>query len=186
MVQSDALSRRPDLCPDEDNNNEDIVMLPDSMFLNLIDTALQDKIANANDLDQQAIDALNSLLNDTLTAPSPLKNDLQNWSFTEENGHRFLFYKNETYVPRNIELRREILQNFHDGEAEGGEAESGADSEARTMANAMMILSKSTNEHCMVRSHDESRGMAGYSRRSRREPDTPCAPLQTWRRPRRP
>ena len=45
------------------------------------------------------------------------------------------------------------------GEAEGGEAESGADSEARTMANAMMILSKSTNEHCMVRSHDESRGM---------------------------
>ena len=26
-----------------------------------------------------------------------------------------------------------------DGEAEGGEAESGADSEARTMANAMMI-----------------------------------------------
>ena len=63
MVQSDALSRQPDLCPDEDNNNEDIVMLPDSMFLNLIDTALQDKIADANDLDQQAIDALNSLLN---------------------------------------------------------------------------------------------------------------------------
>ena len=78
MVQSNALSRRPDLCPDEDNDNEDIIMLPDSMFLNLIDTALQDKIANANDLDQQAIDALNSLLNDTLTTPSPLKNDLQN------------------------------------------------------------------------------------------------------------
>ena len=77
MVQSDALSWRPDLCPDEDNNNEDIVMLPDSMFLNLIDTALQDKIANANDLDQQAIDVLNSLLNNMLTAPSPLKNDLQ-------------------------------------------------------------------------------------------------------------
>ena len=29
MVQSDALSRRPDLCPDEDNDNEDIIMLPD-------------------------------------------------------------------------------------------------------------------------------------------------------------
>ena len=105
MVQSNALSRRPDLCPDEDNDNEDIVILPDSMFLNLIDTTLQDKIANADDLDQQAIDALNSLLNNTLTAPSPLKNNLQDWSFTEENGHRFLFYKDKPYVPRNIELR---------------------------------------------------------------------------------
>ena len=27
MVQSDALSWQPDLCPDEDNDNEDIVML---------------------------------------------------------------------------------------------------------------------------------------------------------------
>ena len=103
MVQSEALSRRPDLCPDDDNDKEDIVMLPNSMFLNLIDTTLQDKIANANDLDQQAIDVLNSLLNDTLTAPSPLKNDLQYWSFTEENGHCFLFYKNKAYVPRNVE-----------------------------------------------------------------------------------
>ena len=102
MVQLDALSQRPDLHPDKDNDNKDIVMLPNSMFLNLIDTTLQDKIANADDLDQQAIDALNSLLNNTLTAPSPLKNDLQDWSFTEENGHHFLFYKNKTYVPRNV------------------------------------------------------------------------------------
>ena len=80
-------------------------MLPDSMFLNLINTTLQDKIANADDLDQQAIDMLNSLLNDTLTAPSPLKHDLQDWSFTDDNGHRFLFYKNKAYVTRNVELR---------------------------------------------------------------------------------
>ena len=100
-------------------------MLPDSMFLNLIDTALQDKIANTDNLDQQAIDVLNFLLNDTLTTPSPLKNDLQDWSFTEENGHRFLFYKNKTYVPRNIELRREILQNFHDHETAGHPGELG-------------------------------------------------------------
>ena len=100
-------------------------MLPDSMFLNLIDTTLQDKIANADDLDQQAIDALNSLLNNTLSTPSPLKNDLQDWSFTKENGHRFLFYNNKTYVPRNIELRREILQNFHDHETAGHPGELG-------------------------------------------------------------
>ena len=32
MVQSDALSQQPDLCPEEDNDNEDIVMLPDELF----------------------------------------------------------------------------------------------------------------------------------------------------------
>ena len=38
MVQSDALSWWPDLCPDDDTNNENIIMLPDNLFLNLIDT----------------------------------------------------------------------------------------------------------------------------------------------------
>ena len=119
MVQSDGLSRQPDLCPDKDNNNENIIMLPNSMFLNLIDTALQEKIATSDNLDQQVINALTFLLNDTLTAPTPLKNNLQNWTFTKENGHQFLFYKNKTYVPRNTQLQREILQNFHDHETAG-------------------------------------------------------------------
>ena len=50
MIQSDALSRRPDLCPDDDNDNEDIIMLPQDMFLNLIDTKLQNRIALSDDL----------------------------------------------------------------------------------------------------------------------------------------
>ena len=45
MVQSDALSQRPDLCPDDDTDNENMTMLPDNMFLNLIDMDLQQKIA---------------------------------------------------------------------------------------------------------------------------------------------
>ena len=44
MVQSDALSQRPDLCPEEDNDNEDIVMLPDELLVSLIDTDLQERI----------------------------------------------------------------------------------------------------------------------------------------------
>ena len=59
MVQSDALSRRPDLCPDEDKDNEDKIMLPDDMFLNLIDVDLQEKIAMSNDLDGNAAEAQN-------------------------------------------------------------------------------------------------------------------------------
>ena len=51
MIQSDALSRRPDYVLDEDNDNEDITMLPDNLFINLIDLDLQKHIANCKDMD---------------------------------------------------------------------------------------------------------------------------------------
>jgi hypothetical protein len=51
MVQSDALSRRPDFVPHENNDNDDITILPDGLFVNLIDLDLQQRIANCNDLD---------------------------------------------------------------------------------------------------------------------------------------
>ena len=62
MIQSDALSRRPDLCPDDDNDNEDIIMLPQDMFLNLINTELQNRIALLDDLDGIATESLKLLL----------------------------------------------------------------------------------------------------------------------------
>ena len=62
MVQSDALSQQPDLCPDEDNDNKDIVMLPDEIFVNLINTDLQERIAIANNLDGNAAKALKLIL----------------------------------------------------------------------------------------------------------------------------
>ena len=46
MVQSDALSQWPDICPDNDTENENMIMLPDNMFLNLIDMDLQQKTAS--------------------------------------------------------------------------------------------------------------------------------------------
>ena len=44
MIQSDALSRRPDLMPEEDENDEPATLLPETLFVNLIDTELQEKI----------------------------------------------------------------------------------------------------------------------------------------------
>ena len=78
MVQSDALSQRPDLCPDEDNDNKDIVMLPDEMFkfVNLIDTDLQERIAIANDLDGNAAEALKLLLE---KVPGEMTTGLEDW-----------------------------------------------------------------------------------------------------------
>ena len=42
MVQSDALSQRPDLFPTKDTDNEDMTLLPDALFLNLLDLTFQD------------------------------------------------------------------------------------------------------------------------------------------------
>ena len=36
MIQSDALSRWPDFIPDKDMDNEDITMLPNNLFIQLI------------------------------------------------------------------------------------------------------------------------------------------------------
>ena len=77
MVQSDALSRRPDLCPEEDNDNKDVVMLPETVFIDLIDEGLQRRIAKANDLDKDAMDALQFLLMDP---PIPKTKELEDWT----------------------------------------------------------------------------------------------------------
>ena len=96
MVQSDALSRRPDLCPEEDNDNEDIVMLPDKLFVSLIDTNLQERIAMTDDLDGNAAEALKLLLE---SAPTAMTTGLEDWTLEEVNGQNILFYKGKNYIP---------------------------------------------------------------------------------------
>ena len=83
MVQSDALSRRPDICPEEDNDNEDIIMLPDELFVSLIDTDLQERIAMADDLDGNTAEALKLLLE---SAPTAMTTGLEDWTLEEVNG----------------------------------------------------------------------------------------------------
>jgi hypothetical protein len=48
MILSDALSRRPDHCPEEDETKEEI-LLPDDLFLNLLDINLRDRITRNKD-----------------------------------------------------------------------------------------------------------------------------------------
>ena len=101
MIQSDALSRRPDLCPENDNDNEDIIMLPDDLFLNLIDLELQKKIAISDDLDGNAAEALKLFLE---TAPTSMTVGLDNWTVDRTDGRNILFYRGKNYIPRNTEL----------------------------------------------------------------------------------
>ena len=58
-------------------------MLPDHMFLNLIDTKLHDRIANSVDLDGPAEEALKLLLE---KGPTTMTIGLNNWTIEQTDG----------------------------------------------------------------------------------------------------
>ena len=73
QVQSDALSRRSDFYLDEDNDNEDVTLLPDDLFVNLINIDLQCCIAASDTNDWTAADAIKLLQAD---GPTEAQTDL--------------------------------------------------------------------------------------------------------------
>jgi hypothetical protein len=64
LAALDALSRHPDLIPDSDDDNDDVSLLPPSLFVNLIDTALSDKISVSSSSDPLVLDSLRALEGD--------------------------------------------------------------------------------------------------------------------------
>ena len=68
MIQSDTLSRWPDFIPYKDTDNEDIVMLPNNLFIQLLDIELQRWIANTKDHDEEVTKALTMMLEQGPTA----------------------------------------------------------------------------------------------------------------------
>jgi hypothetical protein len=105
-------------------DNEDITMLPKDMFLKLIDVDLQQRIAMADDLDSNIADALKLLLDNR---PTNMTSGLNDWMVEQAFGWNILFYvyKGKNYIPKNMELRRDIVQSFHDHETAGHPEELG-------------------------------------------------------------
>ncbi|ESK88108.1 pro-pol protein [Moniliophthora roreri MCA 2997] len=97
MVQSDALSRRPDLIDEDDDGNDDIVMLPDKLFINVIDVELKDHLEKAMSTDEFHQMTLEHLIEHGTT---PTKLLLQDWRIKGE----LLFYKDRCYVPNDKTL----------------------------------------------------------------------------------
>ena len=116
MIQSDNLSRRPDYIPDNDTDNENIMMLPDDLFIGLIDVDLQNQIAESDDMDKDAMEALATLLNQGNTT---LVKNAKDWTTEKFNNKNILFFKGKNYIPRNDKLRRQIVELFHDHETAG-------------------------------------------------------------------
>jgi hypothetical protein len=71
------------------------------LFVNLIDMELQKKIANAENMDYDAAEAIKELLEQ---GPKKVKEDLMDWEVEEFEGENVLFYKERNYVPIDAEL----------------------------------------------------------------------------------
>ena len=111
IIQSDALSRQPDFTPKEDTDNKDIMMLPDALFVNLINTELQERILNCEKLDSDAMEVLKILLEE---GPMTIQNQLLDWTVECVEGRQVLFYRGKNYIPKDEELRWDIAKMFHD------------------------------------------------------------------------
>jgi hypothetical protein len=104
-IQADSLSQRPDLCP-QGIDNEDVIVLPENLFVNLIDMELQKKIVNAKNMDYDTAEAIKKLLEQ---GHNEVKKDLVDWEVEKFEGENILFYKGKNYVPINVEFQRGIV-----------------------------------------------------------------------------
>jgi RNase H-like domain found in reverse transcriptase len=96
MILSDALSRRPDHCLEEDETKEE-TLLPDDLFLNLLDINLRDRITKNKDYDFNVTRAIELLQEE---GPTSIQNDLEDWKIEEVDDQKTIFYKGKQYIPR--------------------------------------------------------------------------------------
>ena len=99
------------MIPEEDHDNEDIILLPDNLFINLIDMELQGRIANSTDMDIDTADTLKTLLGQP---PAALQKDLEDWTLNLFNDKNILFYQGKNYIPKDSALRKDIVKKYHD------------------------------------------------------------------------
>jgi hypothetical protein len=100
MVLSNTLSRRPDHCPEEDKTKEEI-LLPDNLFLNLLDVNLRNRIMKNKEYDFDVTKAIKLLQEE---GPTSIQNDLEDWKIEEIDNQKTIFYKGKQYIPEDQEL----------------------------------------------------------------------------------
>uniref|UniRef100_A0A0W0FG09 Reverse transcriptase-rnase h-integrase n=1 Tax=Moniliophthora roreri TaxID=221103 RepID=A0A0W0FG09_MONRR len=106
ITQADALSWRSNEQDDVDSDNEDIVVLPDRIFIKGIDLGLKDEIAEQLGPDNFHKSALEQLLHQGMP---PIKSTLTDWRIEGD----LLFFQNRVYVPNNVDLRQRIVKSIH-------------------------------------------------------------------------
>ena len=110
MVQSDALSQRPNLIPDKDHDNENMMLLPDNPFLNLLDITLQECVLKLGQVD--------NFLKEFSPSDPPFGSP-SDWRLELVNGSNTLFYKDKNYAPNNLDLWQDIVRMLHNHKMAG-------------------------------------------------------------------
>ena len=126
MIQSDALSRQPNHIPKGDTDNDDVVMLPDTLFVNLIDTDLANQIKSTKDYDPGIQDHLWTLTQDLPDNDSKLKLGPNWWIDDKSTNGPLLVYQGRHYIPNDPQLCRNILWKHHDAPSAGHPGQHGA------------------------------------------------------------
>jgi hypothetical protein len=75
MVQLDALSRRPDYGAEGQFDDEEKTVLPENLFINLLEMELQARILNGKKIDLDVKNTMKTLLEE---GPTSLQNNLHN------------------------------------------------------------------------------------------------------------
>ena len=101
MILSDALSHRPDHGIGAKHDNEDVTLLPKTLFVNIIDLKLQQQICEVKDIDPSIDPVYLALKQNT---PSTLLPDLKDWRMEQTDEDDVLYYKDKLYIPRDIPL----------------------------------------------------------------------------------
>ena len=101
MVQSNALSQRPDHGINESTGREEQTLLPNDMFINLMDIDLQEWILNSSDKMTDIKTTLETIMKE---GPTNLQNDLANWKIENVDGRKTIFDKGKNYIPNDQEL----------------------------------------------------------------------------------
>jgi RNase H-like domain found in reverse transcriptase len=102
IVQSDTLSRQPDYRAEGHFNNKEKTVLPENLFINLLDTELQKRILNGKKIALDVKNAMETLLEE---GPTNLWKNLHNWKIEEIHRKQTIFYKGKNYIPKDQELQ---------------------------------------------------------------------------------
>jgi Integrase zinc binding domain/Chromo (CHRromatin Organisation MOdifier) domain len=81
-----------------------------------LDTNLRDRITKNKEYDFDITKAIELLQKE---GPTSIQNDLKDWKIEEVDDQKTIFYKGKQYVPKDQELRRDILKLFHDHKTAG-------------------------------------------------------------------
>ena len=91
-------------------------MLPDDLFIQLLDIDLQRRIANTHNHDDEVTKALTTVLEH---GPYTLRRELGDWTIEKFENKDIIFFKGKNYIPCDDNLQRDITRLFHDHETAG-------------------------------------------------------------------